>query len=85
MKSILQREGCREFLIVDAGYTDDGVVIVRAFGEARIKLIRNDTHRGRAVWLNVGLAHARGGYAAPLHTSDVRMPHRLALQANFSG
>ncbi|MCE9611248.1 MAG: glycosyltransferase [Chthoniobacter sp.] len=69
-----------EFVIVDDGSSDAGLVIVENFGDPRIRLIRNEKNKGQTACLNQGLALARGEFVARQDADDIALPERLARQ-----
>lgn len=72
-----------EILVIDNGSTDRSVEVVRGFTDPRIRIIVNEKNLGHAGSLNVGLAEARGEYAAILDADDASLPNRLERQTAF--
>lgn len=72
-----------EFLIVDDASTDDTPARIAAFGDPRIRVIRNDVNLGLTRSLNRGLAAALGSLVARQDADDVSHPGRLAAQVAF--
>jgi glycosyltransferase involved in cell wall biosynthesis len=72
-----------ELLIVDDGSTDDTPARIRAFGDSRIRCVRNDTNLGLTRSLNVGLSVARGALIARQDADDISHPGRLSTQVAF--
>ena len=70
-----------ELLVVDDGSTDRTGEIVESFGDARVRLLRNDRNLGQVPSLNRGLHEARGEYVARLDADDKCRPTRLERQA----
>lgn len=69
-----------ELLVVDNVSTDGSAAAVEAYGDPRVRVLRNDEDRGYVVSLNRGLEEARGEYVARLDADDRMLPERLALQ-----
>ena len=81
VESILaQTFGDFEFLIVDDGSRDDSAAIVESYGDARIRLVRNERNKGQTPCLNQGLALARGAWVARQDADDLSLPRRLERQ-----
>ncbi len=66
-----------EIIVVDDCSTDDGPEKVLAYGDPRIKLIRNPVNSGPGAARNVGLALARGRYVSFLDADDEWYPRFL--------
>ena len=71
-----------ELLIVDDASTDDTAALCRrlAAGDARIRVVRNETNLGAAAARNRALALARGTWIAFLDSDDRWQPEKLARQ-----
>src|SRR5205823_8256702 len=69
-----------ELLIVDDASTDDTVATIERFGDARIRLLRNERNLGQVPSLNRGLREARGEIVARIDADDVARPTRLERQ-----
>ena len=83
MDSILgQTFGEFEFIIVDDGSTDASMDIIRSYGDARIRVIRQQ-NTGIAGALNNGVNAARGKYIARMDADDISHPDRLRLQYEY--
>ena len=81
VESILgQTFGDFEFVIVDDGSRDDSAAIVESYGDARIRLVRNEQNKGQTPCLNQGLALARGAWVARQDADDISLPRRLERQ-----
>lgn len=80
---LLQTSSDWELLIVDDGSTDGTVAAIREFGDARIRVIENDTNQGVAVRLNTAVALSRGDYFARMDGDDVCYPRRLERQVDY--
>lgn len=65
-----------ELIVVDDGSTDDTAERVKAVGDARIRLIRQE-NSGVSVARNTGIAAARGRYVALLDADDLWAPSHL--------
>lgn len=72
-----------EFLIIDDGSTDDSLKIIRAFDDARVRLLLNPRNTGLVASLNLGLHEARAPYLARMDADDVSLPTRLQRQVAF--
>ncbi len=78
-----QTFGNFELLIVDDGSTDDTARIIRAFGDTRIRMVRNERRLKLSGALNRGFDLARGRYIARMDADDICLPKRLAVQSAF--
>jgi Glycosyl transferase family 2 len=72
-----------ELLVVDDASTDDTIGIVERFGDARIRILRNERNLGQVPSLNRGLADARGEYVARIDADDACLPTRLERQVEI--
>ncbi|MDI1296701.1 MAG: glycosyltransferase family 2 protein, partial [bacterium] len=70
-----------EILVVNDGSTDEGPDIVRRFAlrDDRICLL-SQPNAGVAAARNLGIAHAKGRYVAPVDADDLWAPEKIALQ-----
>jgi glycosyltransferase involved in cell wall biosynthesis len=66
-----------EILVVDDGSRDNPRAVADAFGDARIRFIRQDNAGGGAA-RNTGIDHARGDFLAFLDSDDIFLPDHLA-------
>ncbi len=72
-----------EFLIIDDASTDTTAEILRATGDPRVRVLRNERNLGLTASLNRGLAEARGEFIARQDADDLSHPDRFALQLSF--
>ncbi|HEX5582104.1 glycosyltransferase [Gaiella sp.] len=78
VRSVLgQTERDLELVVVDDGSADATGELVRAHGDERVRVVRNDEPLGLAGALNVGLDAASGTYLARMDADDVALPHWL--------
>ncbi len=66
-----------ELLVIDDGSTDNGRALVRAYTDARVRLIHQE-NRGVSAARNRGMAEARGELIAFLDADDEWLPDFLA-------
>ncbi len=83
-ESIL-RQSLRDFelIVVNDGSSDDSAALLEAFGDARIRVLRNQQQLGLSASLNRGADAASGDYIARMDADDVSRPGRLAAQVAF--
>jgi len=72
-----------ELLVLDDGSSDNTVRVAQAFGDRRIRVFCDSSHRGLAVRLNEAIDASRGKYFARMDGDDVSYPQRLALQLHY--
>ncbi len=74
-----------EFVIVDDCSTDStpGILAEYANSDQRVRVLRNETNRGLAKSLNVGIAASQGEYIARMDADDVCILTRLAEQVSY--
>jgi glycosyltransferase involved in cell wall biosynthesis len=77
---------CQDFeiVIVDDGSRDDPAPVVAAFGDPRIRLLRQE-NRGGGAARNAAIDAARGRFIAPLDSDDVFLPHHLETMKALLG
>lgn len=69
-----------ELICVDDGSTDDSVAMIEAYGDPRIRVIRNPQNLGISNSRNIGIEASRGRYMAAHDQDDLSLPGRLAAQ-----
>jgi glycosyltransferase involved in cell wall biosynthesis len=69
-----------ELIVIDNGSSDQSSAIVAAFGDSRIRLVREESTSVFAVRLNQAVALARGQFIARMDADDICFPDRLAQQ-----
>jgi glycosyltransferase involved in cell wall biosynthesis len=69
-----------ELIVIDDGSSDRSASIVRAFNDARIRLVCEPVSAGLAARLNQAVALARGTFIARMDADDVCFPDRLVRQ-----
>jgi glycosyltransferase involved in cell wall biosynthesis len=72
-----------EFIIIDDGSTDSTAMIIKSYGDKRIRFLQNGKNLGIVRTLNKGLACATGTYLARMDSDDIALKNRLALQVEF--
>jgi glycosyltransferase involved in cell wall biosynthesis len=79
---LAQSVGDFEFLIVDDASNDgtSEILAAQAQGDARIRVLRNESNLGPYPSLNRALAAARGNIIARQDADDVSPPNRFAVQ-----
>jgi glycosyltransferase involved in cell wall biosynthesis len=81
LRSILWQRGVDfEVIVVDDGSTDGTAEMVAGLGDARIRLLRNDTPQEVAAARNRGIAEAAGAWLAFCDDDDLWAPDKLARQ-----
>lgn len=78
-----QTFGDWELLLMDDGSSDGTVEIARSFGDSRIHVIADGTHRGLPAQLNRAVQMARGKYLARMDADDLAYPARFQKQVGF--
>ncbi|HJT38847.1 MAG TPA: glycosyltransferase family 2 protein [Sphingobium sp.] len=69
-----------EIVIVDDGSRDNPAPVIEAFGDPRVRYIRQDNAGGGAA-RNRGIEEARGRYIAFLDSDDLFLPGKLSIMA----
>jgi len=80
---LAQTYGDFELIVIDDASTDRTGEILAAYGDERMRVLRNDANRGLTVSLNIGLAAARGELIARQDADDRSHPRRLEEQVAF--
>jgi glycosyltransferase involved in cell wall biosynthesis len=81
LRSILWQRGVDlEVLVVDDGSSDGTAEVVAGLGDARVRLLRNETSRGVAAARNWGIAEAVGAWLGFCDDDDLWAPDKLARQ-----
>lgn len=65
-----------EIVVVDDGSRDDPKAVADAFGDPRIRFLRQE-NQGGGVARNTAIDAASGRYIAPLDSDDIFLPHHL--------
>jgi glycosyltransferase involved in cell wall biosynthesis len=69
-----------ELIVIDNGSSDQSGAVVAGFGDARIRLVREENTSVLAVRLNQAVALSRGEFIARMDADDICFPERLARQ-----
>lgn len=80
---IFQTYSSMEIMILDDGSTDDTLDVVAACNDPRVRLVRDELHRGLAARLNQGIDLARGKFIARMDADDVAFPERIQEQVRY--
>jgi glycosyltransferase involved in cell wall biosynthesis len=81
LRSVLRQADVRlEIVVVDDASIDDTRNVVAAFGDPRVRLIRNATPTGPSAARNRGAEEARGEWLAFVDDDDLWAPTKLAQQ-----
>jgi glycosyltransferase involved in cell wall biosynthesis len=73
-----------EFIIIDDGSCDNTAEILSSYAarDSRIRVLSHE-NKGRAVSLNIGIAHAQSNYIARMDADDIALPYRFQQQFDF--
>jgi glycosyltransferase involved in cell wall biosynthesis len=80
---LAQTMGSLEVIVVDDGSDDDTERVVRAIGDARVRYVKCERHRGAAAARNTGIRLGRGQYLAFQDSDDEWLPAKLERQLNL--
>lgn len=69
-----------ELIAVDDGSVDESVSVLESFGDARIRVIREEKNRGPSAARNTAIEAARGEYLALIDSDDEWLPTKLEKQ-----
>ena len=69
-----------ELLVLDDASTDGALSALARTNDARVRILRDGTHRGLAARLNQGLDLAQGEFIARMDHDDIAFPLRLKRQ-----
>jgi glycosyltransferase involved in cell wall biosynthesis len=69
-----------EVIVIDEASTDDTPAVIAAFGDSRVRIIRNARPVRVAAARNQGAAEARGQWLSFLDDDDLWAPDKLVLQ-----
>jgi glycosyltransferase involved in cell wall biosynthesis len=72
-----------ELLVIDDASNDGSPATLAAFGDPRLRVVRNEENLGLTRSLNVGLALTESEYVARLDADDLSLPGRLERQVAF--
>jgi hypothetical protein len=79
IESVLaQAHGDFEYLVVDDGSTDGSEDLVRGYGDARIRYVKQPQRQGANAARNLGLELTTAPVVTFLDSDDFFLPHRLA-------
>lgn len=84
MESVLRQSfESFELVVIDDGSADGTGEVARGYGDARVRVVKNETRRGVVYALNRGIGLARGEYIARMDGDDVSHPNRFEAQVRF--
>lgn len=72
-----------EFIIINDGSSDKSDMIIRSFGDSRIRYFQNTINKGIVFSLNFGIMNSTGEYIARMDSDDISYPSRLRRQFDF--
>lgn len=72
-----------ELLVLDDASTDGALRAIARVPDARVRVLRDATHRGLAARLNQGIGLARGEFIARMDHDDIAFPLRLQRQVEL--
>lgn len=72
-----------ELIVIDDLSQDNTAELVEAYGDPRIRLVRNTENQGISRSRNIGLDLAQGTYIAMSDHDDISLPTRLEKQVAF--
>ncbi len=72
-----------EILIVDDCSSDNSVAIIENIKDSRIKLFKNDRHKGVSISRNIAIENVKGKYIAFMDSDDISHPKRFEKQIGF--
>jgi len=72
-----------ELILMDDGSNDDTAMVLSAFQDPRITLVRNTVRCGLPIRLNQAIALAKGRYIARMDADDIAFPDRFAQQVAY--
>jgi Glycosyl transferase family 2 len=72
-----------ELLVIDDASSDGSPATLGAFGDPRLRVVRNEENLGLTRSLNLGLSLTESEYVARLDADDLSFPDRLGRQVAF--
>jgi glycosyltransferase involved in cell wall biosynthesis len=72
-----------EWILIDDGSTDGGYEVISKIEDPRVRLIRDNTNRGRAIRYNYITEIALGDFIARFDADDLSHPARFQKQIEF--
>jgi len=78
--ALAQQDVSLEIVVVDDGSTDDTSDVASRAGDARVRVLRNESALGESGARNRGVAEAKGGCVAFLDDDDLWAPEKLSAQ-----
>lgn len=85
VESVLNQIGIYklEVIIVDDCSIDASIKQLESIRDNRIKIIKNNSHKGIVWSLNKGVQFSKNEYISRIDAGDIMLPERLAKQAHF--